>query len=116
MSRIKLKENDKIEQLRRFIAYRLSAKHGFGTLVFDPCGDSLIFILDIAEKEFGKGAREELFRFLEPYHKMRVLKTLQHEGVKQKLWMAASDLAKDSDEDLDLFGDSGDGGEVVDFE
>jgi len=115
LNRIKLKENDKIEQLKRFIAYRLSAKHGFGTLVFDPCGDSLIFILDIAEKEFGKEARDELFRFLEPYHKMRVLKTLQHEGVKQKLWMAASDLAKESGEDLDLFGD-GDGGEVMEFE
>ncbi|AIY90467.1 TPA_asm: hypothetical protein GacPV1_gp06 [Geoglobus acetivorans pleomorphic virus 1] len=110
MSRIKLKENDKIEQLRRFIAYRLSAKHGFGTLVFDPHGDSLIFILDIAEREFGRGARDELFEFLAPYHKMRVLKTLQQEGVKQKLWMAATDLA-DREDLNELFE-----GEVVDFE
>ena len=111
MSRIKLKENDKIEQLKRFIAFRLSAKHGFGTLVFDPAGDKLIFVLDIAEKEFGKEARNELFEFLEPYHKMRVLKTLQKEGVKQKLWMAASDLAKD-EELKELFEDE----EVIDFE
>lgn len=110
MSRIKLKENDKIEQLRRFIAYRLSAKHGFGTLVFDPHGDSLIFILDIAEREFGKEARDELFEFLAPYHKMRVLKSLQQEGVKQKLWMAATDLA-DREDLNELFE-----GEVVDFE
>lgn len=108
MSRIRLKENDKIEQLRRFIAYRLSAKHGFGTLVFDPSGDRLIFVLDIAEKEFGKKARNELFEFLEPYHKMRVLRTLQEEGVKQKLWMAASDLADGGDLDELL--------EVMDFE
>jgi len=111
LSRIKLKENDKIEQLKRFIAFRLSAKHGFGTLVFDPAGDKLIFVLDIAEKEFGKEARNELFEFLEPYHKMRVLKTLQEEGVKQKLWMAASDLAKD-EELKEVFEDE----EVIDFE
>ncbi|AKG92398.1 TPA_asm: hypothetical protein GahPV1_gp26 [Geoglobus ahangari pleomorphic virus 1] len=94
MSRVNLKANDKVEQLKRFISYRLGRKLGLGTLVFDPFGDRLIFLLDIAEKEFGKEAREELFDFLEPYHKMRVLKTLQGEAVKQRFWIAASDLAK----------------------
>jgi|UniRef100_A0AAT9J7T0 hypothetical protein len=120
MSRVNLKANDKVEQLKRFISYRLGKKLGLGTLVFDPFGDRLIFLLDVAEKEFGKEARDELFRFLEPYHKMRVLKTLQNEAIKQKFWIAASDLAKqdgekekveESDDDiLGLF----DGGEGLD--
>lgn len=108
VERIKLKEKDAIDQLKRFICFRLSKKYGFGTLVFDPCGDKIIFLLDIAEREFGKKARDELFDFLLPYHKMRVLKVLQYEAVKQKLWLAASDLAKegekgnDDDEEEDI--------------
>lgn len=107
MSRIKLKDKDTIDQLKRFISFRLGKKLGIGTLVFDPDGDNLIFLLDVAEREFGREARELLFEFLAPYHKMRVVRTLQNEATKQRLWIAASDLAKDEgDEDvLSLFGD-----------
>jgi hypothetical protein len=109
MSRIKLRDKDTIEQLKRFVSFRLGKKFGIGTLVFDPAGDNMIFLLDIAEKEFGKEAREQLFEFLAPYHKSRVIKTLQNEAAKQKLWIAASDLAKDDDEEeldvLSLFED-----------
>jgi hypothetical protein len=102
MSRLNLRDRDTIDQLKRFISFRLSKKLGIGTLVFDPAGDNLIFLLDVAEREFGRVARDELFEFLEPYHKQRVLKTLQSEAIKQKLWLAAADLSKNDDEDDDF--------------
>ncbi len=98
MSRLRLKDKDTIDQLKRFISFRLGKKLGIGTLVFDPHGDNLIFLLDIAERELGKQARDELFEFLAPYHKQRVIRTLQREAIKQKLWIAASDLSKSEDE------------------
>ena len=105
MSKVKFKDKDAIDQLKRFISFRLSKKLGIGTLVFDPAGDHLIFLLDVAEREFGRDARNELFEFLAPYHKMRVVRTLQNEAAKQKLWIAASDLAQnDKDEDDDILG------------
>ncbi len=108
MSRVKLKDKDTIDQLKRFISFRLGKKLGIGTLVFDPIGDRLIFLLDVAEKEFGKEAREQLLEFLASYHKARVIKTLQSEAIKQKLWIAASDLSKDEEEDdLSLFDSEG---------
>ncbi len=107
MARMKFKEQDAIEQLKKFISFRLSKKLGIGTLIFDPVGSDLIFLLDIAEREFGKEAKEQLLEFLAPYHKSRVIKTLQEEGTKQKLWIAASDLsdkdAVDESDILDLF-------------
>ena len=87
--RIKVKEFDELEQLKRVVAYKLSEKFSFGTLVLDPYGHELCFILDIAEREFGKDGKNELWEFLEPYHKMRVLQMLQHEGVKSKWWLVA---------------------------
>ena len=104
MSQVKLKAQDAVEQLKRFVSVRLGKKLGIGTLVFDPAGSDLIFLLDIAEKEFGKEAREELLNFLSPYHKARVIKTLQDEATKQKLWIAASDLSRtEDDEEDDVF-------------
>ncbi len=89
MTKIKIKEFDQLEQIKRLVAYKLSEKFGFGTLVLDPYGAELLFILDIAEKEFGKEAKEQLWEFLEPYHKMRALQILQAEGLKSKWWIVA---------------------------
>lgn len=46
------------------------------------------------------GLKRELFEFLMPYHKARVVQTLQGEAVKQKLWISASGLGKEGEEFL----------------
>jgi len=89
MSKIKIKEVSDLETVKKMIAYKLSEKLGLGTLVLDPYGANLLLILDTAEREFGKEAREELEEFLMPYHKVRVLQTLQEEGIRQKFWLVA---------------------------
>ena len=89
MAKIKIKEVSDLETVKKMIAYKLSEKLGLGTLVLDPFGSQLLLILDVAEREFGKEAREELEEFLMPYHKVRVLQTLQDEGIKQKFWLVA---------------------------
>ncbi|WP_456327392.1 hypothetical protein [Archaeoglobus sp.] len=89
MAKIKIKEVSDLETVKKMIAYKLSEKLGLGTLVLDPYGSQLLLILDTAEREFGKEAREELEEFLMPYHKVRVLQTLQEEGIRQKFWLVA---------------------------
>lgn len=89
MTKIKIKEVSDLETVKKMIAYKLSEKYGFGTLVLDPYGHQLLFLLDIAEREFGREAREELEEFLMPYHKVRVLQTLREEGIRQRFWLVA---------------------------
>ena len=88
------------------IAYKLSEKYGFGTLVLDPYGAELLFILDIAERDLGKEAREEIWKFLEPYHKMRALQVLQAEGIRQRFWLVApavgAEPVQSDEEDFDF--------------
>ena len=106
MSKIKIKEVSDLETVKKMIAYKLSEKLGLGTLVLDPYGSQLLLILDTAEREFGKEAREELEEFLMPYHKVRVLQTLQEEGIRQKFWLVAPAVGayplQQDEEDYDL--------------
>ncbi len=106
MAKIRIKETTDLETVKKMIAYKLSRKLGFGTLVLDPYGHQLLFLLDVAEREFGKDAREELEEFLMPYHKVRVLQVLQEEGIKQKFWLVApavgADPLGDDEEDFDF--------------
>ncbi|ADB58833.1 hypothetical protein [Archaeoglobus profundus] len=110
MAKIKIKEVSDLETVKKMIAYKLSEKLGLGTLVLDPYGPNLLFILDIAEREFGKEARKELEEFLMPYHKVRVLHTLQMEGIKQKFWLVAPSVGakpiEDEEEDFELSTDN----------
>jgi hypothetical protein len=106
MSKIRIKEVSDLETVKKMIAYKLSEKLGLGTLVLDPYGSQLLLILDTAEREFGKEAREELEEFLMPYHKVRVLQTLQEEGIRQKFWLVApavgAEPLQQDEEDYDL--------------
>jgi len=104
MAKIRIKEVSDLETVKKMIAYKLSEKLGLGTLVLDPYGANLLLILDTAEREFGKDAREELEEFLMPYHKVRVLQTLQDEGIRQKFWLVAPAVgAKPEYEDVEDF-------------
>jgi len=106
MSKIRIKEVSDLETVKKMIAYKLSEKLGLGTLVLDPYGSQLLLILDIAEREFGKEAREELEEFLMPYHKVRILQTLQEEGIRQKFWLVApavgAEPLQQDEEDFDF--------------
>ena len=110
MTKIKIKEVSDLETVKKMIAYKLSERLGFGTLVLDPYGHQLLFLLDVAEREFGKEAKKELEEFLMPYHKIRVLQTLQEEGIRQKFWLVAPAVGakpnEDIEEDFDLSTDN----------
>ncbi len=115
MAKIRIKEVSDLETVKKMIAYKLSEKLGLGTLVLDPYGHQLLFLLDIAEREFGKEAREELEEFLMPYHKVRVLQTLQEEGIRQKFWLVAPAVGAEplerDDEDFDFSTSDGEKGQ-----
>ena len=114
MSKIRIKDVSDLETVKKMIAYKLSEKLGLGTLVLDPYGANLLLILDIAEKEFGREAREELEEFLMPYHKIRVLQTLQEEGIRQKFWLVApavgAEPLQQDEEDFDFSTSDGEKG------
>ena len=103
MTKIRIKEISDLETVKKMIAYKLSEKLGLGTLVLDPYGANLLLILDTTEREFGKDAREEFEEFLMPYHKVRVLQTLQEEGIRQKLWLVAPAVGADLQQDEEDF-------------
>ena len=101
VTKIKIKEVSDLETVKKMIAYKLSERLGFGTLVLDPYGHQLLFLLDVAEREFGEEAKKELEEFLMPYHKVRVLQVLQEEGIKQKFWLVAPVVGAKPIEDVE---------------
>lgn len=96
MSGIIVKEEDNTKKLLKIEKIRFMRMEGLSPHHLDPAGAAVYYLLEIAERYFGKKAREELEEVLLPRQRVRILCELQKASLEEKLELIAARRIKRS--------------------